>query len=158
VPTTLAGVTVTINNVKAPLIFVSPTQINAIVPYEVAGQTTANVVISLNDATSTGTPVQVVPTAPSIFTLSQTGRDQGAILNQNGSVNGTSNPAAKGSIIQIFGTDGGTAEDRLALAEPTHQVESSREPVILNGVVVIDDQRRGEQGNDFRRIAHAAIL
>jgi uncharacterized protein (TIGR03437 family) len=107
VPTTLAGVTVTINNVKAPLIFVSPIQINAIVPYEVAGQTTANVVISLNDATSTGTPVQVVPTAPSIFTLSQNGSGQGAILNQNGSVNGTSNPAAKGSIIQIFGTGEG---------------------------------------------------
>ena len=45
VPTTLAGVTVTINNVKAPLIFVGPIQINAIVPYEVGGQSTANVVV-----------------------------------------------------------------------------------------------------------------
>jgi uncharacterized protein (TIGR03437 family) len=113
VPTTLAGVTVTINNVKAPLIFVGPVQINAIVPYEVAGQSTASLVVSLNSATSTGTTVQVVPTAPSIFTLSQTGSGQGAILNQNGSVNGTTNPAAKGSIIQIFGTGEGQLVPRV---------------------------------------------
>jgi uncharacterized protein (TIGR03437 family) len=107
VPTTLAGVTLRINNVLAPLIFVAPNQINAIAPYEVAGQSTANVVVSLNGATSTGTTVQVVPTAPSIFTLNQNGSGQGAILNQNGSVNGAANPAAKGSIIQIFGTGEG---------------------------------------------------
>ena len=107
VPTTLAGVTMSINNVPAPLIFVSPNQINAIVPYEVSGQSTANVVVSLNGSTSTGTQIQVAQTAPAVFTLSQNGSGQGAILNQNGSVNGASNPAAKGSIIQIFATGEG---------------------------------------------------
>jgi uncharacterized protein (TIGR03437 family) len=113
VPTTLAGVTVTIGNVKAPLIFVGPTQINAIVPYEVFGQTTANVVVSLNGAMSTGTLVQVVPTSPSIFTLEQNGSGQGAILNQNNSVNSVFNPAAKGSIIQMFGTGEGQLVPRV---------------------------------------------
>ena len=107
VPTMLAGVTLTINNVPAPLIFVGPNQINAVVPYEVAGQSTANLAISLNGAMSAATPVQVVATAPSIFTLGQNGSGQGAILNQNGSVNSASNPAAKGSVIQIFGTGEG---------------------------------------------------
>ena len=107
VPTTLAGATVTINNVPAPLIFVGPNQINAIVPYQVAGQSTASLTVSLNGSTSAATSVQVVPTAPSIFTLSQNGSGQGAILNQNGSVNSTSNPAAKGSVIQIFATGEG---------------------------------------------------
>ena len=45
VPTTLANVTVTFNNVPAPLIFVAQGQINAIVPYEVAGQTSVPVVV-----------------------------------------------------------------------------------------------------------------
>ena len=107
VPITLAGVAMTINSVPTPLIFVAPGQINAIVPYEISGQTTANVVVSLNGATSASFQVQVVPTSPAIFSLSFTGNGQGAILNQNNSVNSTSNPAAKGSIIQIFGTGEG---------------------------------------------------
>ena len=52
VPTTLAGVKVTFNNVPAPMIFVSPGQINAIVPYEVAGQTSVPVVVTNNSTTS----------------------------------------------------------------------------------------------------------
>jgi uncharacterized protein (TIGR03437 family) len=47
---------------------------------------------------------QVVATAPAIFSL---GNNQGAILNQDGSVNGPSNPAAPGSYIQIYGTGEG---------------------------------------------------
>lgn len=107
VPTTLAGTTVTINNVQAPLIFVGPNQINAIVPYQLAGQSTANVTVSINGATSASFQTQVVNTAPAIFSLAESGSGQGAILNQNGSVNSSSNPAAKGSIIQIFGTGEG---------------------------------------------------
>jgi len=96
-----------INGVSTPLIFVAPGQINAIAPYQLAGQTTANVVVSLNGATSANFQVQVVPTSPAIFSLSFTGNGQGAILNQNNSVNGVNNPAAKGSVIQIFGTGEG---------------------------------------------------
>lgn len=107
VPTTLAGTTVTINNVQAPLIFVSPNQINAIAPYQLSGQSTANVSVTINGATSASFQAQVVATAPAIFSLAESGSGQGAILNQNGSVNGSSNPAARGSIIQIFGTGEG---------------------------------------------------
>jgi len=107
VPIALAGVTVTFNNVDAPLLFVGPNQINAVVPYEVFGQTTANVVVSLNGATSAAFTAGVVATSPAIFARSQNGNGEGAILNQDNSVNGVSNPAAKGSIIQIFGTGEG---------------------------------------------------
>ncbi len=107
VPTTLGGVTVTFNNVAAPLIFVAPNQINAIVPYELSGQAIANVVATINGATSASFQAQVVPTSPAIFSLSFTGSGQGAILNQNNSVNSVNNPAAKGSVIQIFGTGEG---------------------------------------------------
>jgi len=107
VGTTLAGVTVTFNNVPTPLIFVAPGQINAIVPYEVAGQTNVPVVVSNNGTTSAAFTVPVVAVAPSIFTLSQNGSGQGAILNQNATVNGTNNPAAPGSIISIYATGEG---------------------------------------------------
>lgn len=107
VPTTLAGVSVTFNNVPAPLIFVSQSQINAIVPYEVAGQTSVPVVVTNSGTASAMFSVPVVATAPAIFSLAESGSGQGAILNQDASVNGTSNPAAPGSIISIYATGEG---------------------------------------------------
>ena len=106
-PTTLAGVTLTFNNVAAPLLFVSPAQVNAIVPYEMASAITANIVLSLDGTPSLSFPIQIVPTAAAIFAATQTGSGQGAILNQNSSVNSPTSPAAKGSVIQIFGTGEG---------------------------------------------------
>ena len=109
VPTTLDGISVTFNNVPAPLIFVAPGQINAIVPYEVAGQIgqTVPVVVTNNGTASATLTVSVVATAPAIFALTQNGSGQGAILNQDDTVNGVANPAAPGSIISIYATGEG---------------------------------------------------
>jgi uncharacterized protein (TIGR03437 family) len=106
VPTTLAGVTVTFNGVPAPLLFVAQGQINAIVPYQVAGQTSVPVVVE-NGATSATFTVPVAAVAPAIFSLAQNGSGQGAILNSDGTVNGASNAAAPGSIISIYATGEG---------------------------------------------------
>jgi uncharacterized protein (TIGR03437 family) len=107
VPTTLANITVTFNNVAAPLIFVSQDQINAIVPYEVAGQPGVPVVVQNNGTTSAAFTVPVVATAPAIFSLGENGSGQGAIINSDHTVNGTNNPAAPGSIIEIYATGEG---------------------------------------------------
>jgi uncharacterized protein (TIGR03437 family) len=108
VPTMLANVTVTFNNVAAPLIFVLQGQINAIVPYEVAGQTSVPVVVTNNGTASAAFTVPVTATTPSIFSLGENGSGQGAILNNPGlSVNGTANPAAPGSSVAIYATGEG---------------------------------------------------
>jgi uncharacterized protein (TIGR03437 family) len=124
VPTTLAGVTVTFNNVAAPLLFVSATQINAIVPYEVASFSTVNVVIQFQGTTSANFQVQVVSDIPAIFSTSENGSGQGAILNANSSVNNSANPAAKGSVVQIFGT----GEGQIVPAGKTGCVTTSTPP------------------------------
>jgi uncharacterized protein (TIGR03437 family) len=107
VPTTLANVSVTFNNVAAPLIFVAPGQINAIVPYQVAGQTSVPVVVTNNGTASAAFTVPVTATTPAIFSLGENGSGQGAILNSDLSVNGTANPAAPGSYIAIYATGEG---------------------------------------------------
>jgi uncharacterized protein (TIGR03437 family) len=89
------------------LLFVSPTQINAIVPYEMASAASASVVVGLSGVPSASFPIQIVATAAAIFASGQNGSGQGAILNQNSSVNNAANPAAKGSVVQIFGTGEG---------------------------------------------------
>src|SRR6202022_3518186 len=101
-----------------PLLFVTALQINAIVPYEIAGQPTANVVVQFGGSTSATLQASVVDTRPAIFSLAQGGSGQGAILNQDYSVNGANKPAAKGSVIQIFGT----GEGQLKPSVPTGSV------------------------------------
>jgi uncharacterized protein (TIGR03437 family) len=100
----LSGIQVIVNGAAAPLLYVGQSQINAVAPYEIAGSTSATIQV-LNNGVQSGTiSSTVVATAPEIFSL---GNGQGAILNQDGSVNGPSNPAARGSVVSIYGTGEG---------------------------------------------------
>jgi len=107
VPTNVGGVTVMFNDVAAPILYASAAQINAIVPYEMASFSTATVTVQFGGSTSANLQVQIAATQPAIFSLSQGGSGQGAILNQDSSVNGSGNEAAIGSVVQIFGTGEG---------------------------------------------------
>lgn len=82
-------------------------QINAIVPYEVAGLSQVTMQVSYQGNLSTGIPLQVASTAPAAFTANSTGTGQAAAINQDGSLNGSSSPAAKGSYVTIYLTGGG---------------------------------------------------
>jgi uncharacterized protein (TIGR03437 family) len=130
VATTLGTTTVTFNGVAAPLIYVSANQINAIVPYEVAGSATANVVVSNNGATSAAFQVNVTTASPAIFTFGQNGTGQGAILNQDNSVNGPANPAARGSVISIYGTGEGVVTPAVATGSVTTTTQPIPKPIL----------------------------
>ncbi len=109
---TLAGTQVLFDNVPAPMIFVSATQINAIVPYEVASLLNTGVgtrvTVVRGGVSSAPIVLGVAATNPAIFSATQTGMGQGAILNQNLSANSVSNPAAKGSFVSIYATGEGS--------------------------------------------------
>jgi uncharacterized protein (TIGR03437 family) len=119
---------------------VNALQINAIVPYEIAGQTSANVVVMFGGSNSAQLQTSVVDTRPAIFSLSQGGSGQGAILNQDYSVNGTNKPAAKGSVIQIFGTGEGQLVPAVLTGSVTPGVAPFPKPVASNITVTIGGQ------------------
>ena len=106
VNTTVDGVLVLFDGKPAPLLYASATQINTIVPYEVTGNVT-QIEVQNNGGPTIAWGVPVAPSAPGIFTGDSTGIGQAAVLNQDGSVNSASNPAARGSVIQIFATGEG---------------------------------------------------
>jgi uncharacterized protein (TIGR03437 family) len=56
--------------------------------------------------------MRLADTSPGIFSVTGDGKGQGAILNANG-LNSGGNPAAKGSIIQIFATGAGMWDNKL---------------------------------------------
>ncbi|HTB11722.1 MAG TPA: SBBP repeat-containing protein [Bryobacteraceae bacterium] len=94
-PTTLAGVQATINGRNMPLLYVSANQINAVVPMELAINTGATVRVSNGSTLSPDYPVRIVPSAPYAFA---------PVINQDGTINSTSNPAKSGSIVSFYAT------------------------------------------------------
>ena len=120
-PTTLFGVTVTFNGVAGPLLYVSAQQINVQAPYEIAGSSQSELVLTsslpgLSDTRTLG----VVASNPVAFLdtvtphdsvsfeecpLSGGAYDGGPLplaFNSDGSRNTCSNPASPGSVVTIF--------------------------------------------------------
>jgi uncharacterized protein (TIGR03437 family) len=103
----VAGVQVLVNGIPCPLLYVSSVQINAIAPYSLFNKSSARVAVSYLGTVSDEVPVSVSPSSPGLFSFPPTGTGPGAILNQDQSVNTRANPAAKGTIISLFGGGGG---------------------------------------------------
>jgi trimeric autotransporter adhesin len=110
-PTSVAGTSVTFNGIAAPLLYVSPGQINAIVPFALAGQTSVQVVVQRFNQVSATVTLSLQDTSPAIFTAAQNGSGQGAILQQGSdgqfTFNSSDNPAPKGAALEIFATGAG---------------------------------------------------
>jgi|SRR5579871_1552854 len=111
VSSNLNGLRVTFDGKAAPLIYTASGQTNLIVPYEVAGKTSTVMQITYASPAGTLQPtawtLPVVAAAPAVFAIDATGTGQGSIVNQDGTVNGAANPAARGSIVSIYATGEG---------------------------------------------------
>ena len=79
-PTMLGDVTVEVGGFPAALFYVSPTQINFQVPWELEGFDRTTLIVFNGTLTSAPLQVNVVPAAPTLFSTSGTGTGQGAIL------------------------------------------------------------------------------
>jgi uncharacterized protein (TIGR03437 family) len=60
--------------------------------------------------------------APAFFTTSGDGRGQIAAINQDGTINSPANPAARGSVITLFGTGQGVVPNHPADGAPAQGV------------------------------------
>jgi uncharacterized protein (TIGR03437 family) len=107
VATSLNGASILVNGIPAPLLYVSPTQINCVVPYEVAGAPFLGVQAVFSTLPSNSFQVRPSAASPGIFTLNGSGSGPAAILNGTGGVNGPNNAASVGSTIVIFLTGEG---------------------------------------------------
>jgi uncharacterized protein (TIGR03437 family) len=110
VATTLAGVRVLFDGLPAPMIYARNDVVSAFVPFATASRAVTGMRVEYRGVPSPPVFLRVLPAIPSIFTLDQTGSGQGAILNQDFSVNGESNPAAPGDIVLLYGTGAGQTD------------------------------------------------
>jgi uncharacterized protein (TIGR03437 family) len=107
VSSSLAGTQVFFNGFSAPVIFTELGQLSVVVPYEIGVSNTAQVQVSYQDVKSALVTLPVLSAMPGIFTIDASGSGQGAILNQDGTVNSANNPAVVGSYIAVYATGEG---------------------------------------------------
>ena len=103
-PTLLAGVKVSINGTAVPLIMAQAGEIHGVVPFAYS-YTLETVEVHYQDqaAPPLDAPMSTSQTSPGIFVVN----GQGAILNQDETVNSPANPAKLGSIVSIYATGTG---------------------------------------------------
>jgi uncharacterized protein (TIGR03118 family) len=105
--TTLGGTSVTVNGTAAPILYANGSQTNIQIPYEVAGSSSASVVLTTGGQTTAAFTVPVRAVSPGIFTINFTGSGQAVALNADGTVNSSTNPAVRGTSVTIFATGEG---------------------------------------------------
>jgi uncharacterized protein (TIGR03437 family) len=97
IPSALGGAAVTVDGIAAPLLYASPTQINAQIPFE-ALSGTASIGVAVNGASAGTASIPIQPSAPGLFMQ----QGAAAVVNQNGLINSQSQPAAAGSVIAAY--------------------------------------------------------
>ena len=120
-----------VGSIDAALLFVGPTQINFQLPPGISPGDSVPTQLTKPDGTSLLTTVRITATAPGIFTVLQNGQGQAAVLNENNSQNFGTNPAQRGSVIQVYATGAGETDPPLLPGEPA---PTSGNPLILTRV------------------------
>jgi uncharacterized protein (TIGR03437 family) len=107
IPSTLSQVQVLFDGTAAPLVYVSASQLSAMVPYGLAGKTTTQVQVSYQGVSSGPVQKAVAAAAPGIFTADSSGSGQAVMTNSDGSYNSSTNPAVPGTFVSFYLTGEG---------------------------------------------------
>ncbi len=147
VSSTLAGVQVLFDTIPGTPTYVSASQINVIVPYEIAGRSTTTVTVVYQSQTSAGISQVIASQAPGIYTFSATGAGQASVLNQNGTLNGppsglviggqtvSTTPAAVGTVIAVYMTGGGQTSPASSTGTVTPVAQLYKLPVTVTATI-----------------------
>src|SRR5262249_31318826 len=101
------------------LLYVSPTQINAQVPFNLPSNTLHQIVVRRDVAASTPEEFSVSTEQPGIFTTNSQGTGQGAILGPDQStIADRSKPAQRGQVVIIYCTGLGAVDVPIAIGTP----------------------------------------
>ncbi len=128
-PSQLGQTRVWFNLRPAPLYFVSPGQVNAQVPWELAGQTNVQVVVTRNGAASLPVIANLAPAAPGIFLIRE---NAGVVVNAStGRLVDRQTSVRRGEALVIYASGLGAVAASSATGVPASstELEPTREPV-----------------------------
>jgi len=104
VPTQLAGVRVLFDGGPVPILYAQSRQINAIAPAGLTVNGTTHVMVTYNNQHFGPVVAKTIFGSPGIFRLQIGQSAQAAAINQDGTLNGPTNPAPRGSVVALWGT------------------------------------------------------
>jgi uncharacterized protein (TIGR03437 family) len=118
-PTALADSCLTVNGLPVPILFVSPSQINAQMPFETVGNVA--IILRTPGGSSNNFNLQVLPTAPSVFHSGVAGPNTDVptvFRNGNGELVTDSDPIHKNDVLVIFLTGMGATNPAVPTGMP----------------------------------------
>ncbi len=129
-PRRLAGGTrVTVGGVEAPLFYVSPSQINFQIPFEVSTATATVTVTRGDDGQSQSMSLTLANAQPGIFTY---GTGSAAALNaQTGALVSAENPVGRGEWVAVYASGLGRVLPAAQSGAPPQALSSTAEPVTV---------------------------
>jgi uncharacterized protein (TIGR03437 family) len=110
----LGGVSASLSGFPCVPLYVSPNQINLVLPYRIPNQYSLQVTNSADGATSSPFPLAMLATAPGIFTTNGNAIAQ----NQDYTTNTPSNPATAQSVVIVYFTGQGAITSQLDAGQP----------------------------------------
>jgi uncharacterized protein (TIGR03437 family) len=139
VPTKLGGVQVFVNGLAAPVHLVSQNQISALIPFEISGDSFATFQVVVNGSKSNLVTVYAGNSAPGIYTSTENGVGDAAILHSDYSLVTNSSPAVPGETVLMYLTGLGAVTPQLAdgVAAPSSPLSVSVEAA--DTLVALDD-------------------
>ena len=125
-PVALESVSVLLGGEPSPLLYVGETQINAQVPYEIAGRSSVQLAVSYGGIDSPRATLAVSPARPALFLIP--GSRSAIVLNEDGRLNSASQPARLGESVTLFGTGQGetsppSGTGQMAPVMSAHRIE-----------------------------------
>jgi uncharacterized protein (TIGR03437 family) len=108
-----ADTSVSIDGKNIPLFYVSATQVNAQIPYEL-GPSTPVLRVTVNGVSSAPGSLEILPAAPGIFLVG----NRAAVTNADNNLNTAANPATAGSTITIYFTGIGPLDNPVPTGAP----------------------------------------
>lgn len=131
-PEQLAGTQVLVQNRPLKLLFVSDTQVNAQLPFDLAADTQLQVVVRRGDTISTPELVSVASGQPAVFTVDRSGKGQGIVVDGlTNLIADGANPVGAGDTVVIYCSGLGAVSPGVEAGQPAPASPLSR----VNGAV-----------------------
>jgi uncharacterized protein (TIGR03437 family) len=118
--TSLGGTSATVDGTPAPIFYSTSGQIGVQIPFEVAGQPSSSIVVTVAGQSSVPRIFNLSPSAPGIFAANQAGTGIAAVLHQDGITPVTEqDPAHPGEVLVFFATGLGALAPVLETGAPS---------------------------------------
>ena len=127
-------------SVPGHIVFVNESQVDVQIPWELQGQTSAQVKVSVSGNPGALYTLQLGTYSPALFAIPSGGQSIAAALDQNGSIVTMSNPAKRGQVVTLFANGMGPVSNQPQSGDPAPAqplAETTTTPIITIGGVIV---------------------